>query len=490
MKPAKDIETMKIYASESQYISGPTEEQQASGTVPLDTLPADWWNWLWKEITIRINEAASDVQGLYQEILAILAEANIVPDPLLTNQLLVAIQTLIRRVGTETIAGAVKSSIQSGRVAISADGIMTVNGLGTPSTLNTVSHEVVGAINEVHSTLESYTATTDATLRGLSTGKAPTSHASSETAHGVGTPSLYGHVKLSDTLDSSLDTTKGVALTPKAVAGALENYQAKLIAGENISITDNVIRATASAIADKSVTTAKLNDAAVTTAKLNDAAVTIPKTAAEVFKYDIGCICTTSGGASGKIVIINNFKLVQGAIIKVLFINAHTNTSSNPALDVSYTGSKPIKAVRGGVKITPVSHSGYWRGATAPSFETWQPYTILELMYDGTDWVIIGNPLLENYVNPTTGAGYKVYADGLIEQWIDASSIWVTDAAYTWRFPVTFLNGKPICTKNCGWNRDGAINVYRLGFYNISNNSATTRGYSAIENQTGHAIGY
>ena len=109
MKPSKDIETMRVYASESQYVTGPTEEQQASGTVPLDTLPADWWNWLWKEITTRINEAASDVQGLYQEILAILGEANITPDPLLTNQLLVAIQVLIRRVGTEAIAGAVKS---------------------------------------------------------------------------------------------------------------------------------------------------------------------------------------------------------------------------------------------------------------------------------------------------------------------------------------------------------------------------------------------
>ena len=223
MKPAKDIETMGVYASESQYVSGPTEEQQASGTVPLDTLPADWWNWLWKEITTRINEAASDVQGLYQEILAILGEANITPDPLLTNQLLVAIQTLIRRVGTEAIAGAVKSSAQSGRVAISADGIMTVNGLGTPSTLNTTSHEVVGAINEIHSTLKSYTSNTNATLQGLLDGKAPTSHANSGTTYGAGTASLYGHVKLSDTANSSLGASNGTAVTPKALADAVSD---------------------------------------------------------------------------------------------------------------------------------------------------------------------------------------------------------------------------------------------------------------------------
>ena len=221
MKPAKDIETMKVYASESQYISGPTKEQQASGTVPLDTLPADWWNWLWKEITTRINEAASDVQGLYQEILAILGEANITPDPLLTNQLLVAIQTLIRRVGTEAIAGTVKSSVQSGRVSISADGIMIVNGLGTPSTLNTTSHEVVGAINEIHSTLDSHITDVSSTIQALTTGKAPTSHASSGTTYGVGTASSYGHVKLSDNADSSLGVDSGVAVTPKALANAV-----------------------------------------------------------------------------------------------------------------------------------------------------------------------------------------------------------------------------------------------------------------------------
>lgn len=229
MKPAKDIETMGVYASESQYVNGPTEEQQASGTVPLDTLPADWWNWLWKEITIRINEAASDVQGLYQEILAILGEANITPDPLLTNQLLVAIQTLIRRVGTEAIAGTVKSSVQSGRVSISADGIMAVNGLGTPSTLNTTSHEVVGAINEIHNTLGSHMTDVSSTIQALTTGKAPTAHASSETTYGVGTASSYGHVKLSDTADSSLGAGSGVAVTPKALASAVAvNLDGKL----------------------------------------------------------------------------------------------------------------------------------------------------------------------------------------------------------------------------------------------------------------------
>lgn len=47
--------------------------------------------------------------------------------------------------------------------------------------------------------------------------KAPISHASSSETYGKGTGTLFGHVKLSDTLTSDSDATGGVAATPKAV---------------------------------------------------------------------------------------------------------------------------------------------------------------------------------------------------------------------------------------------------------------------------------
>ena len=48
--------------------------------------------------------------------------------------------------------------------------------------------------------------------------QAPTSHASPTTDYGVGNASKYGHVKLSDTADSSLGQTFGTAATPALVA--------------------------------------------------------------------------------------------------------------------------------------------------------------------------------------------------------------------------------------------------------------------------------
>lgn len=53
-------------------------------------------------------------------------------------------------------------------------------------------------------------------------GKAPTYHQSSLTIYGKGTSSAYGHVKLSDSTDStSSAATGGIAATPKAVSDAL-----------------------------------------------------------------------------------------------------------------------------------------------------------------------------------------------------------------------------------------------------------------------------
>ncbi len=45
----------------------------------------------------------------------------------------------------------------------------------------------------------------------------PASHASDTTDYGVANDTLYGHVRLSDSTDSSSDTTGGIAATPKAV---------------------------------------------------------------------------------------------------------------------------------------------------------------------------------------------------------------------------------------------------------------------------------
>lgn len=218
MIPENPIETMDVYASESQYLKGPDPAAQAAGTVPLDTLPADWWNWLWQQVTKRINEASQAVESIHTEILSVLQAASITPSEVSTSDLLNAIKAITRTVGSGDTAGAVKSSTKSGYVAIDSDGYMFPNGMGTPTTLNTTAKQVVEAINEVLASLNTYKSSTNDSITGLTNSKAPTNHASSDITYGTGSSTKYGHVKLSDATDGTEGESDGVAATPGAVA--------------------------------------------------------------------------------------------------------------------------------------------------------------------------------------------------------------------------------------------------------------------------------
>lgn len=62
----------------------------------------------------------------------------------------------------------------------------------------------------------------DNSIRKLLNDKAPTNHASGATTYGVGNASNYGHLKLSDSVNSSNSTGNGCAATPKATKTAYD----------------------------------------------------------------------------------------------------------------------------------------------------------------------------------------------------------------------------------------------------------------------------
>lgn len=106
--------------------------------------------------------------------------------------------------------------------------------------------------------------------------------------------------------------------------------------------------------------------------------------------------------------------LVAGKRITVLF-NKCTSTSSL-YININSTGSKTLRSLRGGTNISVPYHYGYWRGSSSRAAERWQDNTILDLVYNGSAWLICGNPVLENYDTYTTGEdSYRVYADGKVE---------------------------------------------------------------------------
>lgn len=219
MQGTVPVTGMTVYASGSEYLDGPTPSEQAAGMVPLDTVPADWWNMMFQNLTTQLNNTVTAFNQIYSELLYVITSTGGTPSESDTTQLYQALNSLRQTsTGTADAAGSVKSSSTSGKVSIDSDGIMTPNGMGVPTSLNTTSKIIVGAINELKTTIE----TLDSTLRGVITtscnARAPTSHAAADTTYGKGDSSNYGHVKLSDTADSASGASGGVAATPKAVA--------------------------------------------------------------------------------------------------------------------------------------------------------------------------------------------------------------------------------------------------------------------------------
>ena len=205
-------EAMRTYATQSSYLTPIPNVNIDRGVIPLDSLPADWWNWLWHNITLNEGYIVQFINSVFSEINSVLSAAGVSPSTASTTDLRDAIQALAQVVATSSVPGSVLSSTLSGKLNVIADGTATINGLGTPSDLQTTADSVVAAINEV---------------LALAQGKAPTSHASSATTYGVGTTQQFGHVKLCDSA-STVTSAAGVAATPaavKSVADSLASYQ-------------------------------------------------------------------------------------------------------------------------------------------------------------------------------------------------------------------------------------------------------------------------
>ena len=210
------------YASDATYCQCPTDEQVRQGVVPLDSLPAAWWNWMWGQTNGAVNISKMTLTSIICEINNVLCYAGYTPREACTDQLYQSINKLRQTIGNTTTAGAVKSSTTCGKVSIDPDGIMTANGLGNVTSLSTkAKNNVVDAVNELKNSYDFHFSTLDTCTETLGSNKAPNNHASSSTTYGVGNASSYGHLKISDTYSTSVGgVAEGVAASQKALYDA------------------------------------------------------------------------------------------------------------------------------------------------------------------------------------------------------------------------------------------------------------------------------
>ena len=225
---------LTVYASLSTMRQEPSQSEMNNGVIPLDTLPAAWWNWMWNAITQAQNDSMHNDDILFTEINNVLTVAGITPGTSSQHdQLRQAIAVIKGAIATTAEAGSVLStdSGTTGTVKVAADGKMAVNNFGDIASFHGATKDnLMGALNETYdiaygsnNSIGELSALTTAAkdtlvdaINEMDAGKAPTMHASPETTHGIGNADNYGHVKLTDTPGFD-DATSGTAATPKLV---------------------------------------------------------------------------------------------------------------------------------------------------------------------------------------------------------------------------------------------------------------------------------
>ena len=128
-------------------------------------------------------------------------------------------------------------------------------------------------------------------------------------------------------------------------------------------------------------------------------------------------VCESDSTESEKIVSVTGFALTTGACIRVLF--EFGNSVRNPTLNVNGTGAREIRARQkregqSDVYVQLSLENGSWGSGAC----IWQNKTLLELYYDGTYWIVVGNPIVNEKISYNRGtASYRVFIDGKKEIW-------------------------------------------------------------------------
>lgn len=90
-------EVINEYASNAQTIAEPLGADWAQGVHVGKTIPAKWWNWLFRATTRRIEEARSDADNMLTELKNTVVDAGLTPDPADNTQLAQAANILAVR---------------------------------------------------------------------------------------------------------------------------------------------------------------------------------------------------------------------------------------------------------------------------------------------------------------------------------------------------------------------------------------------------------
>ena len=136
-------------------------------------------------------------------------------------------------------------------------------------------------------------------------------------------------------------------------------------------------------------------------------------------EVDSEVIMASSTAITGK-------SLVSGASIKIMFTSDITGSDTSTVLSLTYNGTAyNVKVGKNGSLSNFVASE-----VSSGTYKYLQAYTTLELAFDGTQFIIIGNPVV------LSSADYTIYADGFntvrFSHFVDYSKRITLPAANSW----------------------------------------------------------
>ncbi len=137
----------------------------------------------------------------------------------------------------------------------------------------------------------------------------------------------------------------------------------------------------------------------------------------KAIRNNCGCIIASSK------TITDAPSIESNNIVKIMFTADITGSDTTSGMTISYNGtSYPVKATRNGSLVDFKAHT------ISGNTKYLQANTIMEFVYDGANFVIIGNPVV------LSGPLYKVYANGTIgDEAVATVKTWAsTTIPYGW----------------------------------------------------------
>lgn len=423
MIPTQTLVQFPEFATGAAAKNPPGSAKYAAGFQPADVLPAEWLNYFENKSSAGITTLNSGVASIEAELNNLITQTGGTPTQSDSTQVYTAVTSL-----RDAITGYLNSLTTTAKSTLVAAINELVTNQGSLESLSTTAKTtLVAAINEIKNGL----GTAAGKTAGKASGNVPLI---GSTALGTTQNTIIVNDGAGALKDSGLKVGTGANNIPQ-IGTALGTTDSNIVvtdANGKLKPSGTVIGSAAGKTAGSGNGNVPLNGASLGSTDYNaictnasGALKTYDKTLPQIASYGYYCSETptiTNNIATYALTNLTGLSIGAGSVLRVCFSKALNSVSAISQVKLTFGGqTAPIKVPRGngsdtGGLVYLKSHkfTGGTYTSTSPH-RVFDPFTCFELVYNGTDWVIMNNTTVCSHYS--TSKSYRVYADGYIEQW-------------------------------------------------------------------------